>query len=149
MTLTEDMAVEARRLVNLLEDPQPGLATWQQAVNEVMSRLADLYFPKEAPVEKKEPVKEPNFLGRVRKQHVEITFMNGRTVKGTLLKYNRYELLFLEDTTIKKPPYIIMKHAVSCIMPLGGNPFEPRKEAEIQEGGAQPIKAMHEGAKVL
>jgi len=143
MTLTEDMTVEARRLVNLLEDPHPGLATWQQAVNEVMSKLADLYFKPEdgAQAQPKPTTKEPNFFSKLRKHHVEIGCTDGAKIRGILLKYSRYEVLIQEDSALKdKPPKVVMKHAIRCIDPLDGNPFAKPGETEDQmkEGVSAP-----------
>jgi len=138
MTLTEDMKREAGLLMQLLEDPQPGLSTWQQAVNVQMSKLADLYFKpgdKSVPhgIQPKPMAKEPNFYARLRNQHVRITFLDGNSIQGILLKYSKYELLLQGDTTLKdKAPTMIPKHAVKCIDPLDENPFIRQEPAEDQ-----------------
>lgn len=71
---------------------------------------------------------EPQFIGKLKGKKVQIlTHSGGVTYEGKIVKYNRYELLFLK--TDAKMPFIIMKNFIAMIIPrTEENPFEKKPE---------------------
>lgn len=73
---------------------------------------------------------EPQFIGKLKGKRVQIVFHSRDTIEGTIVKYNRYELLLLESHCTV--PVIVMKNSIAKIVPKTGdeNPFEKKSEGE-------------------
>lgn len=75
-----------------------------------------------------QPRPEPQFIPKLKNwETVHILMQNGNVYAGKILKYNRYELLFQENS-ISHSPILIMKGGIESITPLKGNPFENKED---------------------
>ncbi len=70
---------------------------------------------------------EPQFIGKVKDKKVQISMHSGAVYDGKIIKYNRFEILFLK--TDAKIPIIVMKNFIATITPrCTENPFEKKPE---------------------
>ena len=90
----------------------------------------------ETPVTRqKGPKPEPQFIPKLKDKLVKVIMHDGEEFCGTLVAWNRYEILVTEIETAG--PVIIMKNFIALIVPLEEeDPFTPKPTTE-----AEPVQS--------
>jgi sRNA-binding regulator protein Hfq len=70
----------------------------------------------------------PDFIRKLKDEHVTIDLHNGGTLRGTIVAFNRYEILFQVDE--ESVPIVLMKNFIYCIQP-DKNVFAEKVSEEV------------------
>jgi hypothetical protein len=109
------------------------------------SNMEDTITPQKAPQTGQKKHSEPNFIAKLLGKHVKI-FMHSAPkftgdpddqISGTIVGYNRYELLVVEDECVG--PIVVMKNFIAIIAPDDDDCPDPfaKKPKEGNDGSSE------------